>query len=102
MAPNSASLGLLMTWQQLLTTRRLQPYTTNPHELAGLRAVVARDLADAALPGLSADRRFATAYDAVLQCATMVVARAGYRVHSGGHHHTAFVALELAMGSSVA
>jgi uncharacterized protein (UPF0332 family) len=91
-----------MTWQQLLTDRRVQPHTTTAHELTGLRAVVARDLADAALSGLSADRRFATAYNAVLQCATMVVACAGYRVRSGGHHHTTFVALELAMGSSVA
>ena len=32
-----------------------------------MRALVARDLADAQVPGLSADRRFATAYNAALQ-----------------------------------
>jgi hypothetical protein len=48
--------------------------------LTDLRAVIARDLQDAALSGLSADRRFATAYNAVLQLTKMVIACAGYRV----------------------
>ena len=73
-----------MPWQPLLTSRRVQPHTTSPHELAGLRAVVARDLTDATLPGLSVDRRFATAYNAVFQAATMVIACVGYRVRVVG------------------
>ena len=32
-----------------------------------MRALIARDLADAGIAGLSADRRFATAYNAALQ-----------------------------------
>jgi hypothetical protein len=63
--------------------------------------VVARDLKDAALLDLSADRRFAIAYNAVLQLATMVIACSGYRVRGIGHHHTTFEALELAMGPSI-
>jgi hypothetical protein len=39
-----------MSWQQLLATRRVQPHTPQAQELRGLRAVVARDLKDAALP----------------------------------------------------
>jgi hypothetical protein len=35
-----------------------------------MRALIARDLADAGIVGLSADRRFATAYNAALQAAT--------------------------------
>jgi uncharacterized protein (UPF0332 family) len=50
---------------------------------------------------LSSDRRFATAYNAVLQLAKMVIACAGYRVVGPGHHVTTFEALEMAMGSSV-
>ena len=90
-----------MSWQQLIASRRVQPHTTHAQELQGLRAVVARDLKDAALPELSIDRRFTIAYNAVLQLATMVIACSGYRVRGIGHHHTTFKALELAMGSQL-
>lgn len=90
-----------MSWQQLLASRHVQPHTTHAQELQGLRTVVSRDLRDAALPDLSADRRFAIAYNAVLQLATMVVACTGYRVRGVGHHHTTFEALELAMGPNI-
>ena len=63
-----------------------------------LRAVVERDLADAAIAALSADRRFATAYNAALQTATMAMACAGYRTSGLGHHQTTFEAAELALG----
>jgi len=79
----------------------VQPHTPHAQELQGLRAVVARDLKDAALPNLSVDRRFAIAYNAVLQLATMAIACTGYRVRGVGHHHTTFEALELAMGPSI-
>lgn len=45
-----------------------------------MRELIARDLADAGVAGLSADRRFATAYNAALQAANMAIACAGYRV----------------------
>jgi hypothetical protein len=71
-------------------------------ELDGLRAVVARDIADAELPGLSDDRRFATAYNAVLQLAKMAVACVGYRVTGPAHHRTMFQAVKIAMGKGAA
>jgi hypothetical protein len=91
-----------MSWQQLLTAHRVQRHTPSRHELDGLRAVVARDLSDARVPGLSTDRRFATAYNAVLQMAKMATACAGYRVVGQGHHVTTFEAVELTMGHGVA
>jgi hypothetical protein len=91
-----------MTWQQLLTTHRVQPHTTSRQARDGLRAVVVRDLRDAQVPGLSADRQFATAYNAVLQLAKIAIACAGYRVVGQGHHVTTFEAVELAMGRRVA
>jgi hypothetical protein len=60
-----------MSWQKLLAANRVKPHKTSRQELDGLRAVVQRDLKDAAIEGLSEDRRFATAYNAVLQLATM-------------------------------
>ena len=67
-----------------------------------MRALVARDLADAQVPGLSADRRFATAYNAALQTANMAIACAGYRVTAKtGHHKVTVEAITLAVGTAV-
>lgn len=90
-----------MSWPSLEQAHRVKAHRTSVQELADLRAIVERDLSDATVPGLSADRRFATAYNAVLQLAKMVIACAGYRVVGLGHHQTTFEALELAMGPSV-
>lgn len=68
-----------MTWTQLLVNNEVQQHKTSKKELDKLRAIVARDLADAGLRGMSADRRFATAYNAALQAAKMAIACAGYR-----------------------
>jgi uncharacterized protein (UPF0332 family) len=72
-------------------------------ELTEIRRLVARDLKDAALPALSEDRRFATAYNAALQTAKMAMACAGYRVASvPGHHRITFEGARLALGKSAA
>jgi len=47
--------------------------------------VIERDLHDAGVSGLSADRSFATSYNAALQTAKMAIACAGYRVVGPGH-----------------
>jgi hypothetical protein len=80
----------------------VQAHVTSHRELEGLRAVVERDLKDARVFGLSTDRQFATAYNAVLQLAKMAIACAGYRVVGAGHHRTTFEAIELALGARVA
>src|SRR5437870_2470357 len=65
-----------------------------------MRALVTRDLADAAIAGLSADRRFATAYNAALQAANIAITCAGYRVTAKtDHHKIAFDSIKLALGS---
>jgi hypothetical protein len=91
-----------VSWQQLLASNRVRKHRTSKAELDSLRAVVERDLQDAAVPGLSADRCFDTAYNAALQLAKMAIASAGYRVTGLGAHQTAFEAVELAMGHSIA
>lgn len=68
-------------------------------ELDALRTLIARDLADASITGLSPDRRFATAYNAALQAANMAIACAGYRVTAkSGHHRIAIAGMELTLG----
>src|SRR5579872_967413 len=90
-----------MTWQSLLQAQRIRPHRTSQQELDDLGDVVERDLQDAAVEALSAYRRFATAYNAALQLAKIVIACSGYRVVGAGHHLTTFEALEVAMGPPV-
>jgi hypothetical protein len=91
-----------MTWDELLASRHLQRHKARRTEIDALRALVARDLRDAELAGLSHDRRFAIAYNAAYLLATIVLACAGYRARHGAHHRTTFQALPLAMGSQTA
>ena len=91
-----------MTWRQLLNAKHVRTHTTSKQELDDLRAVIARDLQDAGVTGLAADRSFATTYNAALQTAKMAIASAGYRVVAKkGHHQVSFEAAELAIGPSV-
>jgi len=76
-----------VTWTKLLANKDAQKHKTSKKELDNMRALIARDLADAGLAGLSADRKFATAYNAALQAANMAIACAGYRIVSKVGHH---------------
>jgi uncharacterized protein (UPF0332 family) len=88
-----------MSWKKLLQDNKVHQHATSRKELDEIRRLIARDLADAALAGLSEDRRFATAYNAALQTARMAIACAGYRIASvPGHHRLAFEGAKLALG----
>lgn len=88
-----------MTWAKLLASKDAQKHKTSRKELENMRALIARDLADAALAGLSADRKFATAYNAALQAANMALACAGYRIVSKvGHHRVSLESTKLVLG----
>jgi len=86
----------------MLGKGELQPHRTSRQELDGLRKVVERDLQDSRLQGLSADRRFATAYNAALQSGIMILYCSGYRPSTsrGGHHRNVFEALRHILDSS--
>jgi hypothetical protein len=88
-----------VTWTQLLANNEVQRNKTSKKEL-DMRAVIRRDLADASLAGASADRRFATAYNAALQAAKMAIACAGYRFVGAGHHRISFDVVKLAIGKA--
>src|SRR5271157_4648734 len=89
-----------MSWKKLLAEHKVHTHSTSKEELDALRGLIARDLRDAGVKGLSADRSFATAYNAALQTAKMAIACAGYRVTGQGHHQVSFEAAELAVGPS--
>jgi hypothetical protein len=87
-----------MTWKQLLASHDVQRHRTSKQEIDDMRALVARDLADAAIKALSADRRFATAYNAALQAANIAIACTGHRVTARiGHHKVTVDAITLAL-----
>jgi len=87
-----------MSLKRLLSNGRLRRQKASAEEIADLFAVVDRDLNDASIKGLSPDRRFATAYNAVLQLATIAIRANGYRTAGLGHHSTTFEALPLVLG----
>jgi len=84
--------------QNWLNEGRLQQHQTSIKEIADLFTVAERDLADAAIKEISADRRFATAYNAALQLATIVLHASGYRAGKTGHHWVTFKILPEVMG----
>ena len=89
----------MATWQQWLAKGDVKTHQTSKQELDNLRALIARDLADAAITELSADRRFATAYNAALQTGTLAIACSGYGVSArSGHHKVTFEAAAVAVG----
>ena len=84
-----------------MASRDVQRHRTSKKELDDIRALIARDLADAGVTAVSADRRFATAYNAALLTAHMVIACAGYRVTAKtGHHKVVFNAMTLSAHAS--
>jgi uncharacterized protein (UPF0332 family) len=86
------------TLQQLLAKGRLQQQPTQPSEIEALLKVAERDLSDARQGSISDDRRFATAYNAALQLATVVVRAEGYRTRGSGHHVVTIATLPLILG----
>lgn len=87
-----------MSLQDLLAEGLLRPHKTSGQEVADLLRVVDRDLADAAISQLSSDRRFATAYNAALQLASIALYVAGYRTTGARHHWATLQALSEIMG----
>jgi uncharacterized protein (UPF0332 family) len=87
-----------MRLKELLADGRIRPHKTSAREVGDLLRVVERDLADAGVKQLSTDRRFATAYNAALQLATIALHAAGYRATGAGHHWATFQVLPELIG----
>lgn len=77
-----------MTLDNLLRIGKLKPHVADKAEIERLLAAAERALADADVPGLSADTRLDAAYRALLQAALIAMLANGYRpaMSEGGHH----------------
>jgi uncharacterized protein (UPF0332 family) len=85
---------------RLLAEGRLREHRTSAREIADLIGLVERNLADASVDAISADRRFAIAYEAALQLATITLYSNGYETYGAGHHFSTFQALRETMGNA--
>lgn len=89
----------LQHWLDAGASRR---HRASRQGIADLPAIADRDLCDAGLFQLSADRRFAIAYGASLQLASIVVAASGFRVGAQrGHHAVTWQLLPELMGPEI-
>jgi hypothetical protein len=82
-----------MTLRQWSANRWVVEHETSRAEILDLLAVVERDLADAAIDGLSPDGKLGIAYNAALQLATAALAAAGYRPTRDRAHERAILSL---------
>jgi len=89
-----------MNLRDLLNQGRLRQHKTSKKEIENLLALVRRDIKDAKVEGLSSDRRFVCAYNAVLQLATIFLYCKGYKPEGAGHHFTVFQAMKIIMGNN--
>ena len=88
-----------MTLENLLAIHRLQLFEATPAGIQRLLAAAERNLADARLPGLSAENRFDASYKTLMQCAMIGLWANGYRTSTSqpGHHQTALQTLPKTM-----
>lgn len=87
---------MMMNYKELLTHNKIQKHNTSKNEVESLLKLAMRDMQDAEIPGLSADRAFAIAYNAALQLCTIILAVEGYRTKGTAHHKTTFEFVEMA------
>ncbi len=87
-----------MSFESLLAEGQLRHREANRADILQLIRLADRDLADAVVRGLSADRRFLIAYDAALSLATIPMLSSGYETHGSGHHWVTFQVLPDFMG----
>jgi uncharacterized protein (UPF0332 family) len=83
--------------QDWLKEGRLRAHKNSKKEINQLLAVFERDLVDAQVKTLSADRRFTTAYNAALMVSIAALAASGYRASSEGHHYWTIQSLTLTL-----
>jgi uncharacterized protein (UPF0332 family) len=87
-----------MSLKDLLDHSSIKPHSTSKEEIENLFELVRRDIKDSKVKTISVDRRFATAYNAVLQLTTIIIYCKGYMPTGWGHHYTVFKAMKIIMG----
>ena len=79
---------------------KIEKLSSSKQEIDNLVDIVKRDIKDAGVKEISNDRRYAAAYNSVLQLCTMLIRRNGYRIKRTGHHYNTFKAAGLLLGKT--
>jgi len=87
-----------MSFEKLISLGNIQKHKPSKEEILDFFKLIERDLKDAAIDELSEDRRFAIAYNAVLQCGTAIMHCLGFRTKGEAHHYATFEFLREALG----
>jgi len=87
-----------MTLKQFVQEGKIRPHHTSPKEIRDLFELVDRDTRDALAENISCDRKFATAYNAALTSATIILYCRGYQSYGKAHHFTVFQCLKVILG----
>lgn len=87
-----------MSLAKWLDSRFLVEHQSSREEIADFLAVVQRDIRDASVREVSADRRLGIAYSAVRQLATLALAAEGYRPERQRAHERAIQSLRFTVG----
>jgi hypothetical protein len=88
-----------MTLEAWRESGLLVSHEATQEEIADLFAVAETDLRDAAIAGLSPERKLGCAYGAILSAARAALHAAGYRVpKSTSHHHYTIQSLRYTVG----
>lgn len=87
-----------MSFADWLRNKWLVKHKSSSEEIAGLLAIVERDLANAKVDGLADDWKFNIGYNAGLQAATAALAAAGFRAAREQHHYRTIQSLALTIG----
>lgn len=77
----------------------LRRHEASPEEVANLNAIVARELKDSAIQGLSFDARMGMLYNAALKLADIALRVRGYRASGERHHYRVITSLAHTLGS---
>jgi hypothetical protein len=93
---------MMKSLKRLHSEGRLVRHKTSKKEIENLLQLVRRDIKDAKVKGLSTDRKFATAYNAVLQLGMILLYCAAYRTKGAGSHFTVFQAMKGILGKDYA
>jgi hypothetical protein len=86
-----------MTLAKWLENGWLRRHQTSREEIAGLRGIVDRDMADATST-ISTDWRFGIAYNAALKLCTILLYAEGYQAEKALQHYRTIMALHLILG----
>lgn len=87
-----------MTLEDLLNQGKIKPHTTSREEIQNLINAAQRDIEDASIHGLSSDRKFCIAYNAILLSATILLNCKGYRTAGESHHLNTIRTIPIILG----